>query len=102
MLGRIDVREAGARHHEMQAVRRDRAVEQMVRRARLAGPRLVIGIGQRAHHVLFVFRRRFIGRYRRADLQAPRIDRKRLGRSAGERTADTGRGRARNHDPAPE
>jgi hypothetical protein len=40
VLVRIDVREAAAGDDEMQAVRRDGAVEQMVRRARRASARL--------------------------------------------------------------
>jgi hypothetical protein len=48
VLGGVNIREAGAGDHEMQAVRRDRAVEQMVRRARIAGARLVLRIGQSA------------------------------------------------------
>jgi hypothetical protein len=59
---RVDVGKPGARHDEMQTVRCDRAIEQMVRRARLAGARLVVGIGERAHDVLFVLGRPIIGR----------------------------------------
>ena len=79
MLVRIDVWEPGARHHEMQTVWGNRAVEQMVRRARLAGARLVLGISEGAHNILFIFRRSIIGRDRGADLETPRINGKRLG-----------------------
>ena len=58
VLGRIDVRDAAMIDGEMQAVRRDRAVEQMVRRARMRIAEFAVGIAQRAHHVLLESRRR--------------------------------------------
>jgi hypothetical protein len=47
VLGRIDIRKAGARHHEVQSVRGDRAIEQVVWRAGLLSARLAVRIGQR-------------------------------------------------------
>ena len=49
---------AGVVDREVQAVRRDRAVEQMVRRARVRVAEFVVRIAQRAHHVLLEPRRR--------------------------------------------
>jgi hypothetical protein len=85
MFRRIDIRNAGARHHEVQAGRRDAALKQMVRGARIAGARLVFGIGQRAHDLALVFRGRPIGRDCCARRLAPGIDRQRVGGSAGRR-----------------
>jgi hypothetical protein len=102
VLGRVDVRNAGARHHEMQPGRRDRAVEQVVRRARIGGARLAIGIGQGAHDLGFVFRGRAVSRNDGARRRAPRIDGKRLGGGAGRRRADAGTHRAGIDDAAAE
>ena len=55
MLLRIDLRFAAACNHEMQAVRRDRAVEEMVRRARGAAAWFELRIAQRAHDFLLEF-----------------------------------------------
>ena len=41
MLGRIDVGKSGAGDHEMQAIRRDRAVEEVVWRARSTAARAI-------------------------------------------------------------
>src|SRR5437764_11973750 len=95
MLVRVDVGKSGARDYEMQAVPRDRASEQMVRRARIAGARLVLRIGQRACDLLhLVLRWRVVGRDGGAVLETPWIDRKRFGRRASERGRD-----ARAHGP---
>jgi hypothetical protein len=55
MLLGIDLRFAAACDHEMQAVRRDRAVEQMVRRARSTATWFELRIAQRAHDFLLEF-----------------------------------------------
>jgi hypothetical protein len=57
MLVRVDVGFAAAGNHEMQAVWRNRAVEELVRRACRAIARLHVGVAQGAHHLLFEFRR---------------------------------------------
>ena len=54
----IDIRHAGVDDGEVQAVGRDRAVEQMMRRARVRIAEFVVRIAQRAHHVLLEPRRR--------------------------------------------
>ena len=79
----VDVGKPTAGDHEVQAVRRDGAVEQMVRRACLTVARLVFGIGEGPHDVLLVFRRSLVWRNGSADLEAPRIDCQRLGTRAG-------------------
>jgi hypothetical protein len=48
MLVRVDIGFAAACNHEMQAIRRDRTVEEMVRRSRCAAARLELGIAQSA------------------------------------------------------
>ena len=55
MLLRVDFRFAPTGNHEMQAIRRDRAVEEMVRRARSAAARFKFRIAQRANDFLFEF-----------------------------------------------
>src|SRR5436309_13380158 len=55
----------------MQAVGRDRAVEQMVWRARMRGAWLAIWIAERAHHVFLEPRRRAVSRYHVAGYLAP-------------------------------
>ena len=102
MLVRVDLGLAAARDHEMQAVRRDRAVEQMMRRARRAAARLELGIAERAHHLLLELRRLAIGRDGHAGREAPGAVRQRLGRGADQRGARTSRGGARKNDAAPE
>ncbi len=73
-----------------------------MRRARIGGARLALGIGERAHHLGFVFRRRAIGRDHGAGREAPGVDGERLGRRAVERRADAGAGRACDNDAASE
>ena len=70
---------AGVRDHEVQAVGRDRAVEQVVRRARVLGARLAVGIAERAHDVFLEPRPHAVIRDEGAGLEAPRIVRERLG-----------------------
>src|SRR4051794_28826933 len=87
VLGGVDVRKARARHDEVQSVRSDRAVKQMVRRARLLRAWLAVWIGERPHDLIFVLRRHAIGwDFFSWDL-APGIDRQRLGSGTGKRTA---------------
>src|SRR5215470_965838 len=74
----------------------------MVRRSRLAGARLVLGIGERANDVLFVLRRAIIGRDCTANLKTPAIDRKRFRSRPGERVADARAHRSGDQQPAPE
>ena len=87
MLGWIDIRQPGMRDGEEQAVGRDGALQQMVRRARMRVAELVVGIAARADHILLEPRRHLIRRHDRAHFQAPRIVLERLGRRAGERGA---------------
>jgi hypothetical protein len=47
----IDIRRAGVRDHEVQSVRRERPVQQVVRRARVLRARLAPWIGKRADDV---------------------------------------------------
>ena len=79
MLVRVDVRRAAVNDREMQAIGRERAVEQMVRRARMLGARLAVGIAERAHDLFLVARAFFIGRADGAGHLAPRIVAERLG-----------------------
>ena len=51
LLG-IDIRQAGMIDREVQAVGRDRAVEQMMRRAGMRIAEFVVRIASRPHHVL--------------------------------------------------
>ncbi len=78
VLVRIDIRKTAARNDEMQAVRRDGAVEQMMRRACRATARFELRIGQRAHGLLLEPRRLAVGRDRNARRNAPWIVGKRL------------------------
>ena len=98
VLGRIDIRKAGSRHHEVQSIRGDRAIEQVVRSAGLLSARLAVRISERAHDLVLVLRRHAIGWDFFSGPHAPRIDRQRLGGSAGERTAGAGCSRARKQD----
>jgi len=102
VLGRVDIGEAGPGDHEMQAGRRNGSVQEMMRRARLAGPRLTVRIGQGADHLAFVLRRNPIGRNCGAGRQAPGIDRQRFGAGGGQRSADAGTGGASQEQSAPE
>ena len=49
----VDVWVAGVRNDEMQPIRRTRAVEQMMRRAPVAGARLAVRVAQRARDAAF-------------------------------------------------
>ena len=76
---RIDFRNAAMNDREEHAVRRDRAIEQVVRRSRLRGARFEIRIGERSHHILGELRGKLIGRNRITGLEAPRRIRQWLG-----------------------
>ena len=102
MLVRVDIRDAGVIDREVQRRRRDGAVDQMVRRARVRVARLVIGIAQRAHDVLLEPRRLLPRRGRAAHGLAPRVVLERLGGGAGPRRADAGCGGAGKQDALPE
>src|SRR5262249_56002008 len=83
VLLRIDVRDAAVIDREVQRVRRDGAVEQMMRRARMRVAELALGIAQRPRHALLESRRRLQRRRDLAELEAPRLVLERLGRRAG-------------------
>src|SRR5205085_424270 len=100
VLVRVDIGEAGARDDKMQTVRRNRAVEQMVRRARVARARLVVGIGERAYDLVLVLGRNAVGWDSFSRAHAPRIHPQRLSRGAGERAAGPRGCRAREKDAA--
>src|SRR5215831_17554730 len=100
MLVGIDVGLPAARDHEMQAVGRDRAIEQVMRRARGTAARLELGIAERAHDLLLELRGLTVGRHRHARPEAPRAVLQRLGGSAGGR--DTRRHRAGDNETASE
>src|SRR3989442_14366102 len=53
MLVGIDVGVAGVRNHEVQAIGRERAVDQMVRRARVLRARLGVWVAERADNIFF-------------------------------------------------
>ena len=73
VFGRVNIRCSALRHHKVQAVRCDRALELMMRRARILHTRLALGVGQCAHHRLLVFRGPLIRWCDRAGHQTPRI-----------------------------
>ena len=107
MLIRIDVRSAAPGHDEMQPVRGDRAVHQMVRCAGALSPWLPLRVVQRPHDVLLERRWPFVGPDGSAGLEAPRRIgqwriRRRLGGGAGQRPEWCGAYRAGKDDPAPE
>src|SRR5258708_13281595 len=79
MLVRIDMGLAAARDHEVQAVGRDRAVEQMVWGARCAAARLELGVAQGAHDLLLELRGLSVGRDRHTGPEAPGAGLQRLG-----------------------
>ena len=79
MLLRIDVRRAAVNDREMKPVGCERAVEQMVRCARVLGARLTFGVAEGAHDFFLVARTLFIGRAESAGHFAPRIVGERLG-----------------------
>jgi len=96
VLRRVDVGQARVTDREEQAVRRHRALQQVVRRARVRVAEFVVGIAAGAHHVFLEPRRHLVGRNHRAHFQAPRVVlQRRLGGGTGER--DTARHGARHH-----
>src|SRR6266702_4389109 len=78
--GRVDVRSPGVHDREVQAVRRERAVHQMVRSARVRSARLALGIAQRADDLFLEPRALLVGRGDSPGREAPRLVRVRLGR----------------------
>ena len=89
MLVRVDVGFAASCNHEMQAIRRDGAVEEMMRRARRAAARLELGVAQRAHHLLLEFRGLAIRGDGYAGREAPGTIGQRLGGGAGHHATHT-------------
>src|SRR5262245_10370261 len=87
---------------EEQAVGRDRALQQLVRRARMRIAEFVVGITARADHILLEPRWHLIRRYDRAHFQAPGVVLERLGGRAGDRGAGAGSHGAGEHDAAAE
>ena len=90
---RVDVRGAGVHDGEMQAVRRERPVDQLMRSACVRGAGFALRIGERAHDLSLEPRPLLVGRRDRAGHEAPRVVRER-GRpcGSGERIARHGRG----------
>ena len=101
VLGRIDVRHAAMADGEMQAVRGDDALEQMMRRAGARIARLVLRIVDGAHHRLLEPRRLLVRRNGVADLEAPRPVLERLGGGSGGADGARAHG-AGQHDASPE
>src|SRR4029453_3164159 len=79
VLVRMDVGGPGVRDHEVQAIGRDRSVEQMVRRARMLGAWLALGIAERARDAFLEPRRHAVSWDEGARHDAPRVVRQRLG-----------------------
>ncbi len=101
VLGRIDIRHAAVADGEMQAVRGDDALEQVMRRAGARVARLVLRIVDGAHHRLLERRRLLVRRNGVADLEAPWAVLERLG--GGSSGADGASAhRAGQHDASPE
>src|SRR5262249_33312431 len=73
VLLRIDVRVACVRNNEVQTVWRERAVEQMMRRASVLGAWLSFRVAERAHNVFLESRPCTVVRNGRAGPKAPRI-----------------------------
>ena len=81
MRFRIDVGNAGVMALEMKSVRRDRAVEQMMRRARGAGAGRSRRACKSTHNLVGIFRRLSVWRKGRAGRFHPRFDRQGFGRA---------------------
>src|SRR5215813_3076665 len=73
VLLRIDVGVACVRNNEVQTVWRERAVEQMMRRASMLGAWLSFRVAERAHNVFLKSRPCTVIRNSRAGPKAPRI-----------------------------
>src|SRR6516225_2188630 len=80
VFGGINVRYARMIDGEVEFVRRNRAVEQLMRRARVRVAEFAGGIAQRPHDVLFEPRRHLPGRHDRPKFETPRLVLERLGR----------------------
>jgi len=102
VLSWIDIRQPGMRDREEQTVRGDRALQQMVRGARVRIAEFVVGIAAGPNDVFLESRRHLICRHDRAHFQAPRIVLERLGGGAGERPRGAGTHGAGEHDAASE
>src|SRR5204863_7250709 len=72
MLARIDVRSTAPGHDEMQPVRGDRAVQQMVRRTSPLGSRQPLRIHQGAYYAFLEPRWLFVGPDGSAGFESPR------------------------------
>ena len=98
---RVDIRRAAMQYGEVQAVGRDGAVEQVMRRARVLGARGAARIAQGAHDVLLESRRCLQDRCDGTRRRGPGCVLQRFGRR-GRGASGAGRGRAGNQHPAPE
>src|SRR4051812_35918174 len=74
----------------MQAVGRDRTVEQVVRGAGVACARIIVGIGERAYDLVLVLGRHAIGGNFLSGPLAPGIDWQNLGSGGAERASGAG------------
>jgi len=101
MLVRVDLGFAASRNHEMQAIGRDGAVEEMMRRARRAAARLELGVTQRAHNLLLEVRGLAIRGDGYAGREAPGTVGQRLGGGAGHRATRTRGSCAGKHNASP-
>src|SRR5262245_21360272 len=73
VLLRIDVGVAGVRNNEVQAIWRERDVEQMMRRASVLGAWLGFCVAECAHNIFFKSRPRTVIRNSRPGRKGPRI-----------------------------
>ena len=96
MLVRVDLGFTATSNYKMQAIRRDRAVEKMVWRARPASAGLELGVAERAHHLLLEFRRLAIRGDGHPGREAPRTICQRF--SAGNLATRASRNHTGKHD----
>src|SRR5215472_14724863 len=89
VLIRVDIGITATRNDKMQSVRRDRAIEKMVRRACRAGARFEIGVGQGADDLCLEPRWLSVGRDGDPGREAPWIVRQRLRGGTGPRGGHT-------------
>ena len=85
VLGRVDVRNAAMIDGEVQAVRRHRAIDELMRRACVRIAKFAFRIAQRPHDVLLERRRCLQRRRDLAECETPRCVAQRLGGGAGHR-----------------
>src|SRR5258708_38337704 len=88
---RVDLGFTATSNYKMQAIRRDRAVEKMVWRARPASAGLGLGGAERAHHLLLQFRRLALRGGGHPRREAPRTICQRLSAAAGKLATPPGR-----------